>query len=304
MCSLFGLIDYGRALSARERQRTVTTLAQVCEARGKDATGIAYVSSGRLQIDKRPLAAHRIHFHLPHTVTAVLGHTRMATQGDAHINANNHPFRGWTCGGEFALAHNGVLTNDRELRVIEKLPATDIETDSYVAVQLIEQMGILDTDAIAQMAGLLEGSFTFTLLDEKGNHYFVRGNNPICLYHWPQAGVYIYASTGELLKAALAKLSLRLGRAEHIPLSPGEILRIDRNGMQHRAAFSTARLFSYRPFPAWTPLPYYPHEIERLRHRASMAGWVGDDIDELLADSITLDEIESFFSENLYERTT
>ena len=37
-----------------------------------------------------------------------------------------------------ALAHNGVLYNDKELRREQHLPLTSIETDTYVAVQLLK----------------------------------------------------------------------------------------------------------------------------------------------------------------------
>ena len=48
----------------------------------------------------------------------------------------------------FALARNGVLYNDKELRGEKKLPATKIETDSYVAVQLLEQQRKLNFSTI------------------------------------------------------------------------------------------------------------------------------------------------------------
>ena len=44
----------------------------------------------------------------------------------------------------FALAHNGVLRNDHRLQVQNKLPVSRIETDSYVIVQLLEQVGSVD----------------------------------------------------------------------------------------------------------------------------------------------------------------
>ena len=63
----------------------------------------------------------------------------MTTQGSEEKNYNNHPFLGQAGGRQFALAHNGVLHNDLMLRRSLKLPHTKIETDSYVAVQLIER---------------------------------------------------------------------------------------------------------------------------------------------------------------------
>ena len=133
MCCLFGILDYGHTLSQRQREQMLSILAAACEARGTDATGIAYNDARALRIYKRPLPGHRMRFHLPSEARFLMGHTRMATQGSAHRNRNNHPFPGRAGGLSFALAHNGVLHNDRALRRQWKLPEPTIETDSYVA---------------------------------------------------------------------------------------------------------------------------------------------------------------------------
>ena len=83
------------------------------------------------------------------------------------------------------MAHNGVLDNDFSLRKSLHLPRTRIETDSYIAVQLIEQKGILNFDSLRYMAELLEGSFTITVLGDDGSFYIVKGDNPFCLYFFP-----------------------------------------------------------------------------------------------------------------------
>lgn len=127
MCCLFGIIDYGHSLTAEQKTRMTSVLATVCEARGTDATGIAYNSHGKLTIYKRPLPGHRIHFRIPEDAQVIMGHTRMTTQGIAGKNYNNHPFLGSTKEGVFALAHNGVLYNDRYLRRSLGLPKTKIE---------------------------------------------------------------------------------------------------------------------------------------------------------------------------------
>ena len=98
----------------------------------------------------------------------IMGHTRMATQGNKLDNRNNHPFPGTVNGNiSFALAHNGVLHNDVKLRKQMSLPGTPVKTDSYIAVQLLEQQKSLDmTVHVVEMAELVEGSFVFTVLDE------------------------------------------------------------------------------------------------------------------------------------------
>lgn len=54
MCCLFGMMDYGHRLSARQKTVLLSVLAAECEARGTDAAGIAYNSGGQLHIYKRP----------------------------------------------------------------------------------------------------------------------------------------------------------------------------------------------------------------------------------------------------------
>ena len=102
------------------------------------------------------------------------------------------------CGGgtKGNLAHNGVLWNDKELRMEENLPMTSVETDSYVAVQLLEQQKALDFDSLQAMAEKVEGSFVFTVLDKDNSIWFVVGDNPLCVMFYD--GFLIYASTQEI----------------------------------------------------------------------------------------------------------
>ena len=123
----------------------------------------------------------------------LMGHTRMTTQGAASKNFNNHPFPGQAGSQSFALAHNGVLCNDVALRRPQHLPATKIETDSYVAVQFLEKSGGLCPDALARMAEALDGTYTITVLDAANTMYFVRGNNPLTIRYLPRLGCYLYA---------------------------------------------------------------------------------------------------------------
>lgn len=224
MCSLFGLIDYQNALTTRQKNRILQILSKECEVRGTDATGIAYNLGGNIKVFKRPLAAHKLKFRVPTGVNVVMGHTRLATQGKPADNYNNHP---WST-GSFALAHNGVLWNDKELRQTENLPMTHIQTDSYVAVQLLEKEKTLDFTTIRAMVEKLQGSFVFTVLDRNNNLYFVRGDNPLALFEF--GGYYLYASTEKILRRATRKLHLHHREIVHI--KEGDILKIEPAGQR------------------------------------------------------------------------
>lgn len=226
MCALFGLIDYGNRFSARQRTKIISVLSEECEVRGTDATGIAYNSNGRLHIFKRAVPAHKMRYRLSEDANIIMGHTRMTTQGSEKFNYNNHPFFGSVNGINFALAHNGVLHNDKLLKIAENLPETHIQTDSYVAVQLIEKENTLCSESLKNMAEKTGGSFCYTVLSDRNELYIVKGDNPIALYKSEE--FYIYASTEEILKNALQELNL--SKFSRVNINCGDILKLDSNG--------------------------------------------------------------------------
>ena len=116
MCCLFGIHDYSSCFSKNQRNTILSILSTECEARGTDATGIAYNANGKLSIFKRPLPARRMRYLTPDSAKVVMGHTRMATQGNRKRNYNNHPFVGLAGNTLFAFAHNGIIHNDRYIR--------------------------------------------------------------------------------------------------------------------------------------------------------------------------------------------
>ena len=203
-------------------KKLIHYLSVAAEVRGTDATGIAYVRSSGIIACKKPKPAHKVKLFFPRDTRAVIGHTRFTTQGSEKRSCNHHPFEGH-CGTEsFALAHNGVLYNDRELRREQHLPTTPIESDTYVAVQRLEQWQNLDAENIKRMAELVEGSFVFTILRNDNTLFLVKGNNPLTLYHFPTLGLYVYASTKSILDNALKRVKLN-GKCCEVDASEGEI---------------------------------------------------------------------------------
>ena len=250
MCAIFGLVNYRHLISKKHLKTLINRLAVASEVRGTDASGIAYVKNGKLVIYKRPLPAHKMHFSVPSDTTIVTGHTRFTTQGSAELNFNNHPFMGKTEEGRFALCHNGILYNDEELAKTERLPETPIQTDSYVAVQLIEKQGSLDFESIGEISEKVMGSFVFTILRDDNTLYISKGDNPICLLHFRELGLYVYSSTPEIMEEALKGDPQSQYNFEEIKIHQGEMIRIDRRGNLNRSSF-TPRIdygFSYNRY--------------------------------------------------------
>ena len=303
MCCLFGIYDYGHSLTAAQKKRLVSALAITSEDRGTDATGIAYNHNGHLTVYKRPYPAHLMRFRLPDDAVCIMGHTRMTTQGDEKRNYNNHPFEG-TAGIPFALAHNGVLYNDLTLRKDKKLPRTRIETDSYVAVQLLAQQDDLSFRSIRSTVEPLRGTLTLSVLDSRDNLYIIKGNNPLTLYHFPRMGLYVYASTEVILDRTLTRLGIISIEHQKINTTCGDILKIDSTGAMEHGMFDTTNLmmYDYRYFRRdwWNvpePCENEPQDIRQLKDFASSIGVSREDIDLLLSYGYFVEEIEEMLSQ-------
>lgn len=312
MCGLFGLVDYHNRLNRMEKNRVLSVLSQESEARGIDATGIAYNSAGRLVIYKRPVRGSEMQYRVPGGAKVVMGHTRLTTQGEAKRNSNNHPFRGSIGGRQFALAHNGVIRNELDLRQTKQLPPTRVKTDSYVALQLLEQQRALNLDSLRSMAEQVEGSFSFTVLDDADRLYLVKGNSPLHVLHFTVQDFYLYASTATILTNAVFLLGLLHVKSSQIPIESGEILRIDQSGRAYeqfddshlyRSAFGSfpyAGLWGSGPW-SWKPRTDSDDSyLSEIKSVANAFGVTPEEIDQLVGCGIGLDEIEEMLYQHWF----
>lgn len=297
MCGLYGFFNYGGVIKSLS---TLTNcLAEQAAVRGTDAAGIAYNDKGRVVIHKEPKPSFSINFKHPDDTVCVTGHTRHATQGNKKHNYNNHPFGGSCKNLRFALCHNGVLTNDTSLKEKYHLPKTKIATDSYVAVQLLEKNKKLNSESIKAMAEAVHGSFAFTILDSNNTLWLVRGDSPLSLIHIPKYHLYVYASTDEILYKALVDTKLfdeiKTGNFEEIPIHEGDILNILPDGTVVNDKFDYID-YSYYGNCDWRNYGSYDNSgyIDEIKSAAAYQGYSAAEIDELLAEGFTPEEVEDY----------
>ena len=301
MCCLFGYYNYSQ-MPIKNISRLTNSLARHATIRGTDASGIAY-NDNKLIIHKESKSADLIDFKHPEDVVSVLGHTRHSTQGSCNRNYNNHPFSGHCKNSNFALAHNGVLMNDKELQKKHKLPRTKIETDSSVSVQLLEKNKVLNVENIKNMAELVDGSFAFSILDSNNTLWLIKGDSPLSIIHLPKYKIYVYASTDEILYKAIVDTKLfeeiKNGRFEEIDINSGDILSILPSGEVVRDRFNYMEYIGIGRYNWWdyaidsksTARKSY---IEELKAIATYQGVSSEEIDDLLNSGFTLDEIEDY----------
>lgn len=278
MCGVFGFLTYGEA---KDFSNLSFALGIASQVRGTDATGVSYLlDDKKLTIDKAAVSAWNFTTGIPE-VKAVMGHVRAATQGSAHNNYNNHPFPGQMVTGAFALAHNGVIYNDSELREEEALPETSVETDSYVAVQLLEKEKKLTLDTLGVVGEKLEGSFMITVLDSQGDLYFMKQDNPIAIAFIPSEKLYVYASTMGILQEALELYDTTLldKTSRFIEMKRGDLLQIRHDGTLKWGKFTPKRQKTvFAPWYSRTYCEFDGSIPKDLMEYAEALGYTEEDI--------------------------
>ena len=145
---------------------------------------------------------------------------------------------------------------------------------------------------------------TYTVLDDHECLYIVRGNNPFCLYHFPKQGVYLYASTKEILNYALSSIRKSLhGPVEEVAVREGDILCLLPDGGRSRGTFSVRHLYDLRAYD-WPLSGAQSTRVQKvsggsyvreLKNLACAFGYTPEDVDTWLGEGLQPEEIEECF---------
>jgi len=161
----------------REAQEIILDCLRRLEYRGYDSAGIAIISKGRLTL-KKSIGEIAVLESQLETMSGTTGiaHTRWATHGRP-TTENAHPFI--DCKGEYALVHNGILTNYLPLKeqLIKRGHKFTSETDSEVLVHMIEESTAPDLKSkVLSVLKQVEGSYAIAVV-RKGHDEIVAARN-------------------------------------------------------------------------------------------------------------------------------
>ncbi|MEZ4699388.1 MAG: amidophosphoribosyltransferase [Rhodothermales bacterium] len=174
---------------------------------------------------------------------SAIGHNRYSTSGSSNNRANIQPFKVHYRDGNLALAHNGNISNARELRNAFSERGTIFQTtsDSELILHLIAQSRRKkQIDQIIDALTQLEGAFSLLMLTDS-SLIAVRDPNgfrPLVL------GIIRKPADqgGDAYCVSSETCALDLLGAEYVrDVQPGEILVIDRKGCES-GAFSSYQL--------------------------------------------------------------
>ncbi|MCL2062291.1 MAG: amidophosphoribosyltransferase [Firmicutes bacterium] len=207
--------------------------------RGQEGAGIAVVANGSIECKKNVGLVSEV--FSAHTLAALhkgntaVGHTRYSTTGSDQ-KANMGPFVTEYLTGRIATAHNGNITNAKELRGMLQHcglrfnSTSDSEVvASLLAYRIIKEKNIFK--GIKKAVSELEGAFSLAVADADGHLFAIRdphGFRPLVLGK-SKEGIAV-ASESCAFDACGFELIKDVLPGEMVIIKDGEILRTEQSG--------------------------------------------------------------------------
>jgi amidophosphoribosyltransferase len=227
-CGLFGIFGDKDAV-----QKTYFGLYSL-QHRGQEAAGIAsangefincYTGMGTVKRVFRQSSGILKKLANP----MAIGHVRYSTTGSS-IRANSQPFLSEYSRGEVAIAHNGNLINAGLLRDEYEAYGSIFKStsDTEIITHLLAKPShVSKPDPLAHVLNHLQGAYCllFLFADRIEAARDPYGVHPLCIGRTDD-GAYVVASESCALEAVGAKFVREV--------APGEIVRIDKNGLHSR----------------------------------------------------------------------
>lgn len=214
MCGIFAItVSNGSNISFSDLENAVSRIFLLSESRGKEASGIAFVTPTAIEINKSSASVK--HFLRRAQVrrwikdcvrakpAAVIGHARLATDGSAQVNANNQP----VIKDGITGVHNGIIVNVDEIwRAFPGLKR-EYEVDTEVLLALVryflQQTGSL-VEAMQTAFDKIRGTASLAAVFKDLPVLAMATNNgSLYTYSDRSAGMNIFASEYNILRRFL-----------------------------------------------------------------------------------------------------
>jgi glucosamine--fructose-6-phosphate aminotransferase (isomerizing) len=221
MCGIVGYIGHQQA------EDIILTGLKRLEYRGYDSAGMAVVSNGSLDLQKKEGKVDDLRKAIdgqPMRGRLGIGHTRWATHG-APNDRNAHPHTSES--GDFALVHNGIIENYGAIR--QKLKEDGYtfrsDTDTEALVHLIEQVRreteLPLEEAVRQALTQVEGTYGIAVVSKEDPDLLIAARKGSPLILGVGDGEYFIGSDA----APLVEHTRQV-----VYLSDGEIVTVRRSG--------------------------------------------------------------------------
>ena len=226
-CGVFGI--YAPSTSTVDVARLTFFALYALQHRGQESAGIATYDGRAAHIHKGMGLVAQVFTEenlYPLRGHVAIGHTRYSTTGSSKLR-NAQPYLIETALGPLGIAHNGNVTNSPQLRrdLLQRGVGLVSSSDSEVITQLLAgAVGKSWEDRLRVFMAQARGAYSLAILTDQAI-YGVRdpwGFRPLCIGKMNGDGWVISSES-----CALGTVG-----AEYVrEVNPGEIVRLDHNGM-------------------------------------------------------------------------
>lgn len=227
MCGIFGIIAYeDDVFSNNFLKSTLSYLAALSESRGKESSGFALVepAAGEMRVIKgaipvsSTLKTREFKKFIGHNngkpknrytnLFAVMGHSRLVTNGSMLKDDNNQPV---ITDGLVGI-HNGIIVNDEVLweKHAALSPQYDIDTEVMLAI-IRESMssGLGVAAAVSHAVNEVLGTVSLGLMFNDRAEFVITTNNGSLYWLIAPGRFFMFASESYILRKAVAGTGLK-----------------------------------------------------------------------------------------------
>jgi glucosamine 6-phosphate synthetase-like amidotransferase/phosphosugar isomerase protein len=191
MCGIFGIIaTENKQVSPDSLRLSLNKLFKLSESRGKEAAGLAIFYNDKINVLKQPIPASQLiktkeyrqvfrnsfgDDEIKGNPVAMIGHSRLMTNGTMKKNENNQPV--WL--EDIVGVHNGIVVNVNQLwQQFPDLTRTS-EVDTEIILALLKmyyrQTGSL-VKAVQEMYLQIQGSASIAVINKPSNQVVIATN--------------------------------------------------------------------------------------------------------------------------------
>ncbi len=243
MCGIFGCIDPNNELS--NKNNIFFRLNKYSYRRGKDSTGVWLINNHLEHSCILPINSKKFIntdefkkeiFPYISNSKIVLGHCRLATNGDIGNLKNNQPL----IKNDLVLAHNGIIVNVEDL--IRRFGIKKYDSDSRVLLEIILKLkkdkNLTLTEAIKYLSQYAIGTLNLVVVDKsnpKKNEVVFASNNG-SLYIGKFKSAILFASEKKFLE------KLKTKKINISKVGPGKIITVNLDGVRKESVLDKTEI--------------------------------------------------------------
>ncbi len=249
MCGIFGILTNEKSNIGFELTEEMTTkLFKLSESRGKEAAGFAALSGSSIKVYKEPVSSSSLVLSEKYNKIlkdifsdeeksgknesfAVIGHSRLMTNGAQSKNENNQP----VVKDGIVGVHNGIIVNDDSLWADFPGLKKKYEVDTEVLLSLTRMFlkeGKSPVEAIQKTFDLIRGAASVGLMFNDLACLLLATNTGSLYFSINRKkNLLVFASEAYILKSFFGKFKKTFGEYQILQVKPGLGYIIDINDL-------------------------------------------------------------------------